>query len=161
MSPWKLLQVAGELTADDGQELIPDRQTKIETMLAQVLEENRELRRRLESPTFVAASGSGDVNRVQCRPEGAEGFNVHMAAPSPQWGLPDSGLGWSSGAMSFRGQGEGFSGGPCSLWLGQVLSSFQGPVLNQERSLRDLPDVPDPPGLYAPSAPGFQRPRFL
>ena len=71
MSPWKLLQVAGELTADDGQELIPDRQTKIETMLAQVLEENRELRRRLESPTFVAASGSGDVNRVQCRPEGA------------------------------------------------------------------------------------------
>ena len=112
--------VTGEVTADDGQELIPDRQTKIEALLAQVLEENRELRRRLESPTSVAASGFGvNTNRVQCRPEVAEGFNVHTTAPSPQWGLPGSGFGWNVGSdMSLRGLRMNYA--PMdrgSLWL--------------------------------------------
>ena len=151
---------AGEPMTDDGQELIPDRQAKIESLLVQVIEENRELRRRLESPISVTASGFGDVNRVQSRPEASEGFNVQMPVPSPQWELPGSGLGWGSGAVG-NDRSEGFSGGPwqslvragSELFLRPVTQVAVGPPL----PIKDLPDVPVPPVSNTPLAPGFPR----
>ena len=74
---------------------IPDKQTRIESLLLQVIEENRELRRRLDSQHSQpqAPVVGGLVDGPLGRSDLAEGVSVQNAGQPFVWEFPGSELG--------------------------------------------------------------------